>query len=231
MRRAHLAKGAAEEGTRAVDFARFNQREMEFRGKQGAFPSATWERGRQFHRLTAAATCGGSTGFTLLEMVIVLIIIALLFTISVPTVRSAFVEQGLRNDSHQLALMVKTAMIQCAEQHRNYTIELNSSTMTLHPEGVAVKDDDDDTTNPAPSTNSAMLDVTATDELDAPNKLLAPDPDKTDAWIDMPQTTWTFQPGQLCPATHIRMSRGESWVEMSFSALTGNVENETSYFP
>jgi len=76
-----------------------------------------------------------------------------------------------------------------------------------------------------------MEDVTAADTLDAPNKLLVPDPVKADAWVDMPPTTWTFRPGQLCPATHVRMTRGDSWVEMSFSNLTGNVENETSYFP
>ena len=172
------------------------------------------------------------SGFTLLEMVIVLLIIALLAGASMPAIQSAFVEQGLRNDSHQLALMVKTAMIQCAEQHRNYVVELNSSTMALHPEGAAAKDAGD-TIAPdiAPSNIPALEDVTATTELDAPNKLLAPDPDKANAWVDMPQTTWTFQPGQLCPATRIRMTRGESWVEMSFSALTGNVENETSFFP
>jgi len=167
-----------------------------------------------------------------MEMLIVLIIIALLFAVSMPAMQSAFVEQGLRNDSHQLALMVKTAMIQCAEQHRNYIIDLDSSTIALHPEGAVVKDADDTIVPANPSSAPpAMEDVTAADTLDAPNKLLVPDPVKADAWVDMPPTTWTFRPGQLCPATHVRMTRGDSWVEMSFSNLTGNVENETSYFP
>ena len=128
----------------------------------------------------------------------VLIIIALLFTGSrCPRCSRRSPSRRVRNDSHQLALMVKTAMIQCAEQHRNYAIDLNSSTMALHPEGEAAKTDDDTAaTDAAASTNPAMVDVTADDELDAANKLLAPDPHKTDAWIDMPQTTWIFQPGR-----------------------------------
>lgn len=179
--------------------------------------------------------CGSRAGFTLLEMCIVLLIIALLLTVSMPAMESAFTEQGLRNDSRQLALMVKTAMIQSAEQHRNYVIELSSSTIALHPQDPTVKPDDD-ATNVADATEAAansdvMEDVTATDELDAKNKLLAPDPDKADKWIDMPPTTWVFQPGQLCPATRVRMTRGDSWVEMSFTPLTGNVENENAYFP
>jgi len=221
MKRAHLSKGAPAEGSKAPLVSKLHlgtplvAREIAFRAYWTG-----WYRSR--------------SGFTLMEMVIVLLIIALLFTVSLPSLQTAFVEQALRNDSHQLALMVKTAMIQSAEQHRNYVIELNSSTVALHPQGEAAKETDDTAasdaaaaaTNPPP-----MLDVSATDELDAANKLLVPDPDKVDAWMDMPQTTWTFEAGQLCPATRVRMSRGNSWVEMTFSALTGNVENETSYFP
>ena len=51
-------------------------------------------------------------GFTLLEMCMVLFIIALLFGVTMPAMQSAFVEQAVRRDAHQLALMVKTAMIQ-----------------------------------------------------------------------------------------------------------------------
>src|SRR5258708_4071627 len=53
-------------------------------------------------------------GFTLLELCMVLFIIALLFGLAMPSVESAFVEQGVRRDAHQLALMVKTAMMQSA---------------------------------------------------------------------------------------------------------------------
>ncbi len=47
----------------------------------------------------------------------------------------------------------------------------------------------------------------------------------------MPPTTWIFEAGELCPATRVRLSRGDAYLEMSFNALTGNVENEATYFP
>jgi prepilin-type N-terminal cleavage/methylation domain-containing protein len=174
-------------------------------------------------------------GFTLLEMCFVLFIIALLAGLSMPAIESAFVEQGLRNDAHQFALMVRTAMIQSAEQHRAYVMEISSTTMALHPLGEAAKDADDATDNAdddsAPIDAPVVPDVSITQALDPQNKLLIPDPDKSNSWIDMPQVTWTFQPGQLCTATRVRMSRGKAWVEMSFAPLTGSVENEASYIP
>src|ERR1700733_15400714 len=69
--------------------------------------------------------------FTLLEMCLVLFIIALMVGAALPAIESVFVEQGLRNDSHQLVLMVKTAMIQSSEQHRPYLIELTSTNMIM----------------------------------------------------------------------------------------------------
>jgi prepilin-type N-terminal cleavage/methylation domain-containing protein len=172
-------------------------------------------------------------GFTLLEMCVVLLIIALLFGVSMPAMQSAFTEQAVRRDAHQLALMVKTAMIQSAEQHRPYAIDLTGTTMALHPVGEAPADPDASTsTDDNADATDVMTNVEVTDALDPPNKLLTPDPQKPNAWIAMPDgTQWVFQPGELCSATRVRLARGEAWVEMSFSALTGNVENESSYLP
>jgi len=179
-------------------------------------------------------------GFTLLEMCIVLFIIALLMGAMMPAMQSAFVEQAVRKDSHQLSLMVKTAMLKSSEQHRPYVIDLTATTMSLHPVGEApatvdaptaveasptTPDGDDSAKNPAPE------DLEIACQLDSPNQLLVPDPLKAGAWIAMPPTSWLFQPGDLCPATHVHMARGNAWIELSFNALTGNVENETAYFP
>lgn len=186
--------------------------------------------------------------FTLLEMMMVLLIIALLFAVSMPAMQSAFTQQAVRRDSHELALMVRTAMIQSAEQHRPYVIDLTSSSIALHPQGTKSKDDDDsDDSSSAPATNNGpiaaveqsdtmdavapMEDVTDSSTLEAPTKLEAPDAHKLHVWIPMEPTSWVFLPGELCPAPRVRFSRGEAYVEMSFNALTGDVEDETSYFP
>ena len=165
----------------------------------------------------------------------VLVIIAILAGIAMPSMQSAFTEQSLRQDSHQLALMVKTAMIQSAEQHRGYVIDLTETSMALHPAGIAAAADADDSTttdDTSDATASTTVNVTITKDLDPANKLLAPDAVKVDGWDPMPDhTQWAFEPGELCPATRVRLSRGAAWVEMSFNALTGNVENEKSYLP
>jgi prepilin-type N-terminal cleavage/methylation domain-containing protein len=195
---------------------------------------APWQIGNKRNPRCPAHTL--PCGFTLLEMCIVLFIIALLFGVSVPAMQSAFTEQKMRNDAHQFALMVKTAMIRSAEQHRAYVIDVTATSMDLHPGGTDSKDADDasDTTTAADddsSTTPVMENVSVASKLDPPNKLLAPDPHKLNAWVAMPPTTWVFQPGELCPTPRVRFARDDSWVEMSFNALTGNVENETAYIP
>lgn len=164
----------------------------------------------------------------------VLVIIAILAGVSMPAMQSAFVEQGVRKDGHQLALMVKTAMIQSSEQHRPYVIDLTNTTMALHPAGETAPEPDASTAtddSDSAGTNPATENVEVASNLDPLNKLLTPDPQKPSAWIDMPPTSWTFQPGELCPATRVRLTRGEAYLEMSFNALTGNVENETYSLP
>jgi prepilin-type N-terminal cleavage/methylation domain-containing protein len=167
-------------------------------------------------------------GFTLLEICFVLLIMAVLAGVTMPAIKSAFTEQAVRKDGHELALMVKTAMIQSAEQHRAYVIELTGSSASLHPMGELAPVDDTDSET---SDKSLFADSGSTADFDPPNKLLAPDISKAGGWLDMPATTWVFQPGRLCPATHVRLQRDDSWLEMSFNALTGNVEEEKTYFP
>ena len=172
--------------------------------------------------------------FTLLEICIVLFIIALLAAVSMPAIQSAFAEQALRNDSHQLALMVKTAMLQSAEQHRPYVIELTAATMALHPLDDS-KPDADTPSNATPADasgeNPDLENFETSIHLDLTNKLLAPDPDKPNAWIAMPKTKWLFRSGYLCHIPRLRLTRGEAWLEMSFNALTGDVEDEAYSFP
>jgi prepilin-type N-terminal cleavage/methylation domain-containing protein len=177
-------------------------------------------------------------GFTLLEMCTVLFIIVIFLGTMMPAMQSVFVEKAVRDDARQLSLMVKTAMLQSADQNRNYVIELTSTTMSLHPEGTASDADADTDTATPPAGNDddsdknpAPRDFVETGTFDPPNKLLVLDPEKPNGWVNMPATPWIFKPGQLCPASRVRVARGDSWLEMSFNPLTGNVESEATYFP
>jgi len=163
-------------------------------------------------------------------MCVVLLIIALLIGVTAPAMHSAFIEQDIRNDSHQLALMIRTAMLKSDEQRRSFVIELDGSNVALHafvPPSVAV----DSTAAAAPADEPALPDFDADFTLDASNKLLLPDPEKAGEWLPVKSTSWVFQPGNLCRVPKVRLMRGKAWMELSFNALTGDVEDETTYFP
>ena len=184
-----------------------------------------------FHGAGEPGRTEDAHGFTLLEMCMVLLIIAVLAGTLMPAISSAFVENAVREDSRQLSLMVKTAMIESTDQHRPYEIDLDQTYLDLHPLAVTAKPTDNTEADADSSADAATEDVEISQKLDPANKLLVPDPKKADTWMAMPSTAWIFQPGELCPATPVRLARGESWVQLNFNALTGNVENETAYFP
>jgi len=50
-------------------------------------------------------------------------------------------------------------------------------------------------------------------------------------WEALPAVTWTFEPNGLCPLPRVRFERGASYIELGFNALTGDVEDESSYLP
>lgn len=166
----------------------------------------------------------------------VLFILALLAGAAMPAMDSAFTEQQLRSDAHQFSMMVKTGMIKSAEQNRPYVLDLTGRAVSLQPARSAEDDADDkpatavtkvgeeDPDSPPPLADATM-------NLKLTNLFQLPDAKKKDAWESLPAVSWTFQPAQLCPLPRVRISRGKAWIEMSFNALTGNVEDEATYIP
>jgi prepilin-type N-terminal cleavage/methylation domain-containing protein len=201
---------------------------------------------RDHNRAPRPAVAGYRRGFTLLEMVIVLVVIAILAAMSIPAFSSAVNEHRVREDAHQVAMMIRQAMLQSGEQHRTFFVDLNKNTITLHAEGEQAPDADTDAKlfGPGSGGTETNADIPITEtvsqpavdeekQIDPANKLQIPDPNKADAWIDLPDDgqEWTFQPGQLCPATKVRLVRGDAYLELDFAALTGGVETEKYYFP
>jgi prepilin-type N-terminal cleavage/methylation domain-containing protein len=186
-------------------------------------------------------------GFTLIEICIVLLILGLLVGVLAPGIQSAFAEQALRADASQLSLMVKTAMLRVAEEHRAYALDLTDTSLALEPLGV-------DTPAPGsnPSERSALAisipnpgsrpeaagdaaagddDIRQTWKLTDKNQLLLPDPQAAGKWLPLRSAQWIFRPGELCPATTVCFTRGPASLSMNFNALTGNVEDEKSFIP
>jgi type II secretion system protein H len=174
-------------------------------------------------------------GFTLLELCVVLLIIALLAGAAMPAMESAFTEQALRTDSHELSMMVRTAMLTSSEQPRPYLISLDGKSLLLIPVPDAKPAPDatsapsGDGTDAAPAPDAAPEDVTMTQTLG--NVLKFPDAEKKNTWETLPSVRWTFDPNGLCPLPRVRLERGKAYIEMSFNALTGDVEDEADYLP
>ncbi len=164
-------------------------------------------------------------GFTLLEMCIVLLLIALLAATAMPALSSAFNERALRDDSHGFSLLVKTAMIRSNEEQRPYILSLNGKDLVLAPGAAA---GDESATTPPPS--SAPDDASGTEQTLA-NALKFPDATKEHTWDALPAVSWTFEPNGLCPLPRVRFERGASYIELGFNALTGDVEDEADYLP
>jgi len=181
----------------------------------------------------------GQGGYTLIEMCVVIFIIMLFVTAGLPAIESAFTEQAVRADSRELALMVRTAMLQSSDQHRPYVIDLTSSNLYLHPAEAMVEEkdpSDQDTASDDDLSDNTNADlrpenVEVLHALDSRNKLLLPDPNKPGGWASVTPSQWCFQPGGLCLLPKVRIERGQSWQELRFNPLTGNVEDESYYFP
>jgi len=179
---------------------------------------------------------GRRHGFTLLELCIVLFIMALLAGATMPAMESAFTEQSLRGDAHQLSLMVKTAMIKSGEQQRPYLIRLDGKELLLEPAPSAVATDDASSAGATSAASSTLQDegpapedVTMAQTLG--NKLEFPDAQKANTWESLSSVRWSFPPEGLCPLPRVRLQHGSAYIEMSFNALTGDVEDEASYLP
>jgi prepilin-type N-terminal cleavage/methylation domain-containing protein len=159
-----------------------------------------------------------AAGFTLLEMCIVLVILAILAGAAMPSIQSALEEQGLRQEGGQIALLVKTGMLRSSEENRAYRLDLSGRDVVLVPVAEEKKAHGEDAPeDPTP--------------LDPADRILLPNPDKPGAWKPLQASSWSFQPDELCPVPRLRLERGRAWMEMSFNALTGNVEDESLYAP
>jgi prepilin-type N-terminal cleavage/methylation domain-containing protein len=171
-------------------------------------------------------------GFTLLELCMVLFILALLAGAAMPAMDSAFTEQELRTDAHQFSLMVKTGMIKSGEQNRPYVLDLAGKDILLQPVGMEEKAPAAPSFLPAHSDPDAAPTLeNVTMDLKLTNGFLLPDAKKKDTWDPVSSERWTFQPSNLCPLPRVRLTRGRAWIEMSFNALTGNVEDEATFIP
>ena len=167
-------------------------------------------------------------GFTLLEICIVLLVLAVLMGVIVPGMQSALNEQGIRTDARQLSLLIKTAVQQSNEEHGTYRVELGDGTVLLERDQPASTLQTISTQDEEPTMKPEVL---QSFRLSTENRLSISNTGNEGDCKPVASAEWVFRAGELCPVTWISLERGKSRLDLDFNALTGDVDEERSYFP
>ena len=163
------------------------------------------------------STNSGRAGFTLIEICLVLLILALFLGLAIPNLRSTLVESQIRADEVQLSNRIQQLMDSATERGRSFRLELSANGARVEAE-------------PGEPANSAA-DAAGDPALLRPVQFVGGDSLSWSGPDADSRSQWQFQPHELCPLPRLRISQGRAWMEFDCNPLTGLPENETSYFP
>ena len=170
-------------------------------------------------------------GFTLLEIVIVLMVFALILGGAITTVVLSSSERTLTNASGEIELLAKKARTAAILHQKPYAIEFHEKKLRLLPfaeaseserttalgnqiGGTAVDEDDDPTLREEISIDP---DITLgvrrwnTEDFVAPSKNFVP--------------VWRFDPNGLSEPITVRMTVGESYAQDTYHPLTATISD------
>ena len=179
-------------------------------------------------------------GFTLLEMVIVLLVVALLGGSAIGFMIISDDERALNRSSVEVEVLAKRARTISALQQRPYALEFFNNRVSLMPLAEAMLE-------PADREKAIAAQAAAAEEAaaDVPVSSFSPvhagwelDEDMrifvrrwaTDTWIPITSETrqvWRFDPEGFCEPVGVRIERGKSWKESEFHPLTGGIRDST----
>lgn len=172
------------------------------------------EIGRAATRSVPSLRERSAEGFTLIEILISLFIVALVFGAALGLVRSGLADDGLRAGSRQLAAYAKTARSRAVSENRTYEIVLDEHGFLLRARG--------DFGKPAPP----LLKLALPDSIS-----LLVRPWGSDRWAHPKGLIWTFMPTGLCSPERVRFEQDSAWIEEEFNPLTANRQDERFFFP
>lgn len=183
------------------------------------------------NRLSPERQRGGSkAGFTLLEIVFVLGMIAMLavwLTLSVTTVDT---EQRLRESSGSIESLVKRARSVAIMQQRPYQIKISELEISMQPKYPRLRDtgSDESGTDEDDVSNEVFQDVSAVETMDEEVKYEIRRW-QSDEWVEIErdrEIVLTIDPLGLVEPISIRCSVGDSWLIQDLHPLTGGIANE-----
>lgn len=179
---------------------------------------------------SAARTCKPSSGFSLLEIVMVLAIAAMLLGGAVTMMVFNSDERELRNASGEVELLAKRARTIAILQQTPYAIEFRPGSVRLLPLAEAGQDE-----------TQTALGQTVGGEVVQTNSENGPVHDRinldgsmtsfvrrwnTDEWLPMSDRfvhVWRFDPDGLCEPLGVRLNIGQNYIETIYHPLTATV--------
>ena len=170
-------------------------------------------------------------GFTLLEIVFVLSMIAILvtwLTVSLSTVES---EQKLREAASRLELLAKRGLSIAVMQQRPYQLTINASSVSIAPRYALGPDEAvymENEQGEAGGESGSFDDITASEAIDA-DVSYEIKRWQSDDWVALEgdkRIVITLNPIGLIEPFMIRCSMGESWIMHELHPLTAGVRDE-----
>jgi type II secretory pathway pseudopilin PulG len=154
----------------------------------------------------------GLGGFTILEVCVVLFIIAVMFTVAVPTASHLLDEEKLQAPIRELQTFARTARRDAMMENQPYVVLLLNDSYLLRP--LDPKKDSART----PMTYGLPAGVTFAIKRLGDREFLK----QSDA-------NWVFSPNGLCEPMRFIFQRNDDWVRFRVDPLTATIQNEGSF--
>jgi type II secretory pathway pseudopilin PulG len=156
-------------------------------------------------------------GFTLFEMCIVLLLIALVLGMVTAELDTVLEEQALRVDASHLTFCIRSAMARAQDENRVYVVRLTPLGVSM---AVATGHDDGPLENPLES-----------DAFESVDQIWKAQNNRLEPWVLVKEETWRFTPGELCPIKgDLRWTRHSSYINLRFDPLTAEAEETENSF-
>lgn len=175
----------------------------------------------------ARASKSAAAGFTLLEIVVVLVLIAVLAGGAIGVMVNSDDDRALKESSGEIEALAKRARTVAALQQRPYALEFFEDRVRLMPLAEAVIE-------PAEREKAAAMLEVAGDQSGSIHADWATDGEMrmlvrrwaSDTWIPIDSKSrqvWRFDPEGFCEPVGVRLETEKSWMEMEFHPLTGSI--------
>jgi general secretion pathway protein H len=144
-------------------------------------------------------------GFTLLELMMVIALIAIMFAVMIPLASASSRERKLRTAAEQIGQMVRDQRAAAQNDGQRHVVEVGSRGFFERT-----------------GKQGQVLGVPAVGEFYVryPNE----------KWSKPAGQTWEFSPAGLVTPLSVRLEQGDAYIELDFDMLTGRVAEERYAF-